>query len=37
MKSRKVVLMNRVENALVDTEGVGQTEKVVLTYIYYHV
>ena len=40
MKSRKMILMNLVQNGLVDTvregEG-GQTEKIALTYIHCHV
>ena len=41
MESRKMVLMNRVKSRLVDTagegKGGGQSEKVALTSIHYHV
>ena len=40
IESRKMVLINLVENRLVDTVGKvrrGQIERVALTYIHYHV
>jgi len=35
MKSRKMVLMNLIENRLVNTVVVGQVEKVALAHIHY--